>query len=283
MNVSSRHTRSCVGVVGLGAMGRPIAHHLIRAGVATCCFDLDSALVDDLVASGSSSASSLIDLAARSSVVLIFVPSDEDVLRACNSTDGLLASAPAGATLVVCSSARPDTCQSLAALAAATGVRVIDAALTGGVRGAEAGEVNLLVGGDGHVLDEIRPILEPWTRAIHHLGPLGAGQVGKTVNNLMHWTQISALTEALTLGQRLGVPPSRLRAALMDGPTDSRTLREIEYMRLTWHAKDLANALAMAEGVGQDLPVATRVRDVMKTITVERIAALIYDNRQERS
>lgn len=281
--MSPRQRQFRVGVVGLGAMGKPIAQHLTEAGIATCCFDLDSTRVDDLIAAGSASASSLTDLANRSSVVLIFVPSDEDVLQVCNPTDGLLVGAPAGATLVVCSSARPDTCQRLAVLAEATGVRVVDAALTGGVRGAEAGEVNLLVGGEAHVLDDIRPILEPWTRAIHHLGPLGAGQVGKTVNNLLHWAQISALTEALTLGQELGVSPSRLRAALMDGPTDSRTLREIEYMRLTWHAKDLANAVAMAETVGQDLPVAMRVRDVMKTITVERIAALLNDDPQKRS
>ena len=154
---------------------------------------------------------------------------------------------------------------------------MLDAALTGGVRGAEAGEINLLVGGDEQVLDRIRPVLEPWCGSVHHMGALGTGQVGKTVNNLVHWAQISAINEALRFGQRLGVAPSKLREALKDGPTDSRTLREIEQMRFTWHKKDLANAFAMAQTVEPpiELPVAATAREAMLSITVDSVAALL--------
>ncbi len=110
---------------------------------------------------------------------------------------------------------------------------------------------------------------------MHHLGPLGAGQVGKTVNNLVHWAQISAITEALELGRRYGLDVPTLRRALMDGPTDSRTLRELEQMRFTWHAKDLANAAEMAARVGLDLPVAATAREVMTRVTVSGVAELL--------
>jgi 3-hydroxyisobutyrate dehydrogenase-like beta-hydroxyacid dehydrogenase len=248
------------GVVGLGAMGRPITGHLLRAGFEVCCYDLQPETLAQLAKRGARVAGSPQEVAERSAAVLLFVPSDDDVLDVCGA--GLLASARPGTIVAVCSSVRPETCHAVAA-AAPPGVDVLDGALTGGVRGAEQGRINLLVGGDEAVLDRLRPVLAPWTSTIHHLGGLGAGQVGKTVNNLIHWAQVSAITEALRLGQAYGLHVPAVRRALADGPTDSRTLRELEQMRLTWWAKDLDNARRMADTVGLDLPVAAVSRQVM--------------------
>lgn len=263
-----------VGVVGLGAMGGPIAGHLARAGVPVLVADLDQAAVRAGVEAGMSAATSSADLAARADVVLVVVATDDEVLTVCGGRTGLLSGCRPDTAVLLCSSVRPDTCAAVTAQAP-DGVVVLDAALTGGVRGAESGRINLLVGGDARVLERIRPVLAPWTASVHHLGPLGAGQVGKTVNNLVHWAQICAITEALELGRRYGLDVPTLRRALMDGPTDSRTLRELEHMRFTWHAKDLANAEAMACGVGLDLPVAATARAVMETVTVARVAQLL--------
>jgi 3-hydroxyisobutyrate dehydrogenase-like beta-hydroxyacid dehydrogenase len=158
-------------------------------------------------------------------------------------------------------------------------VHVLDAALTGGVRAADAGEINLLVGGDEDVLERIRPVLTPWTATVHHLGPLGAGQIGKTVNNLCHWGQLAAIMEALRLGRALGVAPAKLRAAVLDGPAASRTLAEMQLFRLTWYEKDLANAGRMAGSVGRPLPLADVVRVAMEHITVGDIAGLYEDEQ----
>lgn len=263
-----------VAVIGLGAMGLPVVRHLRAVDVPVVACDLDPAAMAAARALGARPATSGADAARSSQVVAVFVPTDEDVCAVCLGPEGVLAGLGEGAALLLCSSVRPETCEQVAA-AAPSGVHVLDAALTGGVRGAEAGEVNLLVGGDPDVLERIRPVLEPWTIAIHHLGPLGAGQVGKTANNLMHWAQISAITEALELARRFGVSVPVLRRALMDGPTDSRTLRELEQMRLTWHVKDLANAAAMAHRVHLDLPVAETAREVMRGIAVSDIARLL--------
>ncbi|MBO0847664.1 MAG: NAD(P)-dependent oxidoreductase, partial [Nocardioides sp.] len=267
-------TTPTVGVIGLGAMGRPAAELLAAAGVETHAYDTDSAVLDAVVDKGVKAADSLAALAAASSVILVFVPTDDDVVAVCSPKGGILAGAAEGSTILICSSARPDTCRKVAELAAPHGVDVLDAALTGGVRAAEAGTINLLVGGDEAVLDKVRPTLEPWCGTVHLLGPLGAGQVGKTVNNLCHWGQLSVIVEALRLGRALGVEPTLLREALMDAPPASRTLKEMQLMRLTWHHKDLANAMVMAESVGYELPVATTVREAMHHISVADIADL---------
>jgi 3-hydroxyisobutyrate dehydrogenase-like beta-hydroxyacid dehydrogenase len=263
-----------VAVIGLGAMGAPVVRHLRVAGLTVRVHDLDGDALARAGAIGAVVCGSAREAAAGARAVTVFVPSDTDVLDVCLGDGGLLAGCGEGAVVLLCSSVRPDTCDAVAA-AAPAGVDVLDAALTGGVRGAEAGRINLLVGGDAEVLDRVRPLLEPWTRAVHLLGPLGAGQVGKTANNLVHWAQIAAITEALELARRAGVHVPTLRRALMDGPTDSRTLRELEQMRLTWHVKDLANTAALAERVGMTVPVAETARQVMLRTTVDDVAHLL--------
>jgi 3-hydroxyisobutyrate dehydrogenase-like beta-hydroxyacid dehydrogenase len=276
--------RDNAGVVGLGAMGRPAAEYLAAAGIPTIAYDLDPAALEAVGKKGARPTTSLEELAAGAKVMFVFVPSDADVRTVCSADGGLLAGAVPGSVIVICSSALPETCESIAAEGAHCGVDVLDAALTGGVRGAEAGEINLLVGGDEQVLDRVRPLLAPWCKSVHHLGGLGTGQVGKTVNNLVHWAQISAINEALRFGQRFGVAPSALREALKDGPTDSRTLRELELMRFTWHKKDLANAFAMAQTVQPpiELPVAATAREAMLSITVDTVARLLADKEPEQ-
>jgi len=263
-----------VGVLGLGAMGAPMARHLLAAGYPVYVHDINPSAVDAAAALGAKPAGSPGALGEVCDVVLVIVPTDEDLIEVCAGDDGILARARPGSVLLMCSSVRPDTCAAVAA-AAPEGVEVLDAALTGGVRGAEEGVINLLVGGSEEALNRVRPALAPWARSVHHLGALGAGQVGKTANNLIHWAQIAVIYEAFELARRLDVSVPKLREALKTGPTDSRTLREIEEMRFTWHAKDLANAFTMATPVDMSLPLAETSRQAMLEITVQRFGRLL--------
>ena len=265
-----------VGVIGLGAMGRPMATHLVDAGHPTTVLDLDPEVVAALVDRGAAATESVSEI-ADNDLVLIVVPTDTDVREVCLGEQGLIANARLGSVWMINASATPQTCAEIAAAAATVGVDVLDGALTGGVRGADAGEINLLVGGDADVLDRVRPALAPWCKAVHHLGDLGAGQVGKTVNNMCHWIQVAGVHEALLFGRRLGVDPSKLRAALADSPAQSRTLAEIDQMRFTWWKKDIDNARLMAEPINYDMPVTDLVYALMPGITVDRIAALVAD------
>jgi 3-hydroxyisobutyrate dehydrogenase-like beta-hydroxyacid dehydrogenase len=271
---------SRTGVLGLGAMGAPIARHLLAAGLPVAVLDRAADVVAEAVDLGADAAQDLGELAVSCRVVLLLLPTDADVLEACTGERGLLASAAEGSTLVICSSVRPSTCTQVEA-AAPDGVAVLDAALTGGLRAAVAGDINLLVGGDAAALDRIRGVLEPWTSGIHLLGRLGAGQVAKTANNLMHWAQIAAITESFELARRYGVQAHDLRRALVHGPTDSRTLRELEDFRFTWYEKDIENALSMGDDVAWPLPGAERSREAMRRITVDKMARLLRGENPE--
>jgi 3-hydroxyisobutyrate dehydrogenase-like beta-hydroxyacid dehydrogenase len=265
-----------VGALGLGAMGGPIARHVRRAGFDVRCLDNDPEATRPLAALGATVCGSLAELGTGTDICLVTLPGDDDVLKACLPGEGgLLACLEPSSVLVICSSVRPETCRALAE--AADGVDVLDAALTGGVRGAEAGRISLLVGGGEAALGRARPVFGAFCSAVHHLGGIGSGQVGKTVNNLIHWAQIVAIAEALSLGARLGVPPDLMRPALTAGPTDSRTLRELELMRLTWYAKDIDNAQRMARATGMPLPLTGEVRRLMDHVTVPGIAALLQE------
>lgn len=267
MNASPIKT---VGMIGLGAMGGPIAEAIARAGFETIGYDT----APEVRAEGVRAVGSLAEVAAADVIILI-VPTDDDVRRVVTGPGGLLAHARDGQVIVVSSSVRPDTCQELAEAAESVGVHLIDAALTGGVRGAQTGDLNLLVGGDQAVADRVGEVLLAFAHHYHVLGGVGAGQVAKTANNLVHWAEIVAIDEALRMAQAFGVEPAALRRALRLGPTDSRTLREIELMKFTWYGKDLEIARNLAADVGLDLPVAALSRKLMDGITVDSVRELL--------
>jgi 3-hydroxyisobutyrate dehydrogenase-like beta-hydroxyacid dehydrogenase len=265
------------GLIGLGLMGAPVSRHLLAAGFKVTCHDLDEQRVRDAVERGAKAAATAAEVAANSEVVLVIVPTNDDARHVCLAEDGLLAGAASGSVIVLCSSLTPATCIELEQSARDREVELIDAPMTGGIRGAEQATMTLLVGGDPRSLTKARPVLDAISTSIHHLGGIGAGQVGKTVNNLVHWGEIVVITEALALGAKLGVEVSKLRPALSDASVDSRTLRELEQMKFTWHAKDLADALAMAADAGAEMPAAELARRRMVGITPERVAKLLAD------
>ena len=250
-----------VGVVGLGAMGRPIAENLAAAGFEVLGQDPKA----------KAAGVRIVDSVAGADLVFVVVPTDADVT---DVVTGLLTDPHEGQTIAISSSVNPATCRELAARAADVGVDVIDVALTGGIRGAQTGTMNLLIGGDPAVVERCWDAFAAIAKGWHVLGPVGAGQVGKAANNLIHWAQISAILESVRLAQAYGVSPVALRAALMEGGTDSRTLRELEHMRFTWYAKDIDTAQDMAAEVGVDLPMAGTSRRLMPAITPDLIRSL---------
>jgi 3-hydroxyisobutyrate dehydrogenase-like beta-hydroxyacid dehydrogenase len=147
--------------------------------------------------------------------------------------------------------------------------------MVGGIRGVVAGTVTLFAGGDEAVLDDARPDMAAWTSTIHHVGPLGAGQVAKSANNLVHWAQVCAIDEALRVVAAAGLSVPAVRRALADGPADSRALHEIEQMKFTWWNKDLVGFRELAERVGSPHRVSDMCSELMPDITVDSIAELL--------
>jgi 3-hydroxyisobutyrate dehydrogenase-like beta-hydroxyacid dehydrogenase len=163
----------------------------------------------------------------------------------------------------------PATSQSLAVRLALQGVAYLDAPVTGGTEGARAGSLSVLVGGESSDLERVRPLLEVVGNRISHLGPVGAGQQTKAVNQVLVAGSYAAVAEAMALGQRLGLPMERVRQALAAGAAGSWALENRAAnmlqghfplgFRLALHRKDLAIALEAAAAAGVELPLSQLV------------------------
>jgi 3-hydroxyisobutyrate dehydrogenase-like beta-hydroxyacid dehydrogenase len=181
----------------------------------------------------------------------------------------------AGTPLAVYDPIRPDTCAELEAAGRARGVRVVDAALVRGERGAEEGQLVLYCGGDADAIQVLEEACVPFTEAVVRVGEIGAGQVAKTANNILLWANIRADVETMRLARSLGVDLAKLRAAMELGSGDNRPLREWGKHRLRWPHKDLEVALAVAAEQGVEMPLVAQLPELMRELTVDDLHELL--------
>jgi 2-hydroxy-3-oxopropionate reductase len=216
------------------------------------------------------------ELSARANAVVVCLLTDEQVQQVCLAGD-LLASMAPGSILVVHTTGSPRTVEAIAARAAPRDVEVVDAPVSGGPHNAAAGSLTLFVGGDDDVVARVRPTLSCYGDPVLHVGPLGAGQKVKLVNNALFAAHIGLLSGSVELGGRLGVPESTLLAALPHGSAASRVLDIVAAggsvssfvdMAGEFVGKDVAVARGIAAELGGDLGVLDDV--ISATITGAR-------------
>lgn len=212
-----------VSVIGLGPMGHPIATNLLAAHREVAVWNRTSSRADDLVAAGATRALTLADAAAP--VILSVLP-DVHHLRALLTPEIMAAWSTAGARLVVLSTTGPDKVRVLAEDLAADGIRVVDAPVSGGVAGARAGTLSIMVGGAEEDVDAVRGVLEVIGRAVLHLGPLGSGATAKLCNQIVVAGTLASLGEALALARRSGLDIDALIALLQGGLAGSEVLTQ---------------------------------------------------------
>ena len=270
--------RTDVGLIGLGAMGRPMAAHLLRAarerGADLVVHSRREASAVDLVADGAVWAATPREVAARCAVVLTMLPDLPELELVLEGEGGLLAGLARPMVLVVSSTSSPDGVRRLARDLddrTAGRVAVVDAPVSGGVEGAADGSLSIMVGGADDDVSRVLPWLAPLGTAVH-LGPVGAGQVAKACNQLIVAAATVALGEASVIAERAGLDLEKLLDLLGGGYAGSRVL-EVKKSRLVAHdhtpasparfmIKDLAFAAAEAQSTGtavQQLPVLQRV------------------------
>jgi 3-hydroxyisobutyrate dehydrogenase len=197
-----------VAFLGLGHMGAPMALNLVRAGYRVTGFDVVPAAVEAAQAQGVPVAGSAIDALAGADLVLTMFPSGRHVLDAYRGADGepgLLAAAPRGTMFLDCSTINVDEAREAARLAVEAGHRSIDAPVSGGVVGAEAGTLTFMAGGEPADFEAVRPLLEVMGKRVVHCGGHGAGQAAKICNNLILGVSMIAVSEAFVLGEKLGL------------------------------------------------------------------------------
>ena len=265
-----------VGVIGLGALGLPMAANLRRAGLPLRVHTRSRRPEHDPSLQGSIACATPAEAAEGVDVLLVCVSDNaavEAVLFGANGASGQLA---AGSVVVDCSTIAPATAIASAQRLARQGVDYVDAPVTGGTEGAKAGSLTVLVGGEPAALDRARPVLEIIGSSIHHFGPVGRGQQVKAVNQVLVAGSYAAVAEAMALGQRLELPMEAVVNALKHGAAGSWALSHrahsmliAEYplgFRMALHHKDLGIALDAADDVNLDLPVTQLVANLESTL-----------------
>lgn len=201
---------SRIAFIGLGNMGGPMAANLLKAGHTLRVFDLVSAAVETAVASGATAATDAAAAVADAEVVISMLPASRHVESLYLGAEGLLAKIPRGALVIDCSTIAPASARKVAEAAAARGLPMLDAPVSGGTAGAAAGTLTFIVGGEASALERARPLLEAMGKNVFHMGDAGAGQVAKLCNNMALGVIMAVTGEAIALGAAHGLDPKAL-------------------------------------------------------------------------
>jgi 3-hydroxyisobutyrate dehydrogenase len=215
-----------VGFIGVGNMGSLMARNLIRAGHSLKVYDLSEDAVNFVIQSGAKAASSVKDAAGGVDFVITMLPAGADV-REVFLGDGIIAAADRGTVLIDCSTIDVDTARAVHATAAEHGYSMLDAPVSGGVAGADAGTLTFMCGGDKTVFQKALPLLQVMGKNIVHCGGAGFGQVTKICNNMVAGTIALAVSEAFVMGEKLGVDRQTLYDVLSTSSASSFILSKM--------------------------------------------------------
>ncbi|MBA2961478.1 MULTISPECIES: 2-hydroxy-3-oxopropionate reductase [Ramlibacter] len=265
---------SKLGFIGLGAMGAPMAGHLLAAGHPVAVHTR-SKIPEGVLAAGATPCAVASEVAARSDTVFLMLPDTPDVEKVLFGDRGVAAGLRPGSCVIDCSSIDPVATRRFAARIRELGCDYLDAPVSGGEVGARGATLSFMVGGDAAVLERVRPLLSTMGRSITHVGGVGDGQVCKVANQIVVALNIAAVAEALVFAGKAGADPARVREALLGGFAASRVLevhgqRMLQRtfapgFRIALHQKDLALALQGARGLGMALPLTAATAQLLQT------------------
>jgi len=260
-----------VAVVGLGTMGAPMARHLLEAGHQVTVHNRTREREQPLAALGAARAATPREAAAAAEAVLTCVSDTPDLLAVLEGEDGAAAGLEGGGVVVDCSTVSPAETTAVAARLAERGIGFVDAPVSGGSEGAERGTLTVFAGGEEADVERARPILEAFSGRVTHLGPPGAGQVAKAVNQVMIAGTYASVGEGIALAQAAGLPADALVQALAAGAAASWVLENRSAnmiadsyplgFKVGLHRKDLGIALDEAARHGLALAVAQLVAE----------------------
>ena len=266
-------TTGTIGFIGLGNMGFGMARNLMDKGHKVMAYDLAKQPLDRLVQLGAKRAEDPAEIGRNCTRVMVMVVNGEQVGAVINGNDGLLTTMSDG-VIMIHSTIGLSELRRVAASVSARGVQIIDCPVSGGVEGADDGTLTILCGGDADVFAAQREVLEAVAANVTHLGPLGAGLVGKLANNLILGVGRLAIAEAFAMAKKAGVPAEALYRTITTCTADSKQLRGLEgailrgeYPSVTFHGlKDLSAAVDSGRTVGQAMPITNLTREFYQLI-----------------
>ena len=194
-----------IAFIGLGNMGAPMARNLLKAGHHLHLFDLNTAVLNELATLGGRISESPKHAAQGAELVITMLPAAAHVRSVYLNDDGVLAGIGSGVPAVDCSTIDPQTIRDVAAIAARQGVTLGDAPVSGGTGGAQAGTLTFMVGASAEHFEVLKPVLAKMGKNIVHCGDIGTGQIAKICNNLLLGISMIGVSEAMALGDALGI------------------------------------------------------------------------------
>jgi 2-hydroxy-3-oxopropionate reductase len=268
-----------IGFIGLGIMGRPMARNLLKAGYSLVVHSRSRGPVDEIAGAGAKVGTSPRDVAAQSDVLITMLPNSPDVEQVVLGRDGVIEGARPGMVLLDMSTISPLVSQKIGAALAAKSVKMLDAPVSGGEKGAIDGVLSIMVGGDRAVFDKALPIFQAMGKTITLLGPLGAGGFTKLANQIIVAVNLTALGEALTLAKKAGLDRELTLTALAGGLAGSKCLdqKKPNYLADTYnpgfkidlHYKDLGLIMESARALGVPLPATAAVQELFSALRVK--------------
>jgi 3-hydroxyisobutyrate dehydrogenase len=201
---------AAIGFIGLGNMGAPMARNLLAAGHRLKVYDVVPTAMEPLQAVGATMADDIAGAVHGADVVITMLPAGDHVREVYLAPNGIIASASPGTALIDCSTIDVATARAVHAAAAAAELDMLDAPVSGGVAGAEAGTLTFMVGSEARAVANAEPILRAMGKAVIHTGGPGNGQAAKICNNLILGISMIAVCEAFVLAESLGLPTQTL-------------------------------------------------------------------------
>jgi 3-hydroxyisobutyrate dehydrogenase-like beta-hydroxyacid dehydrogenase len=262
-----------IGIIGVGDMGLPMSGHMNARGFDVVAYDVAPERLAAAAAGGAKPVSGLPEMVQLADIFVACLRTDDQMEAV---AEELAAHGQAGQLIVVAGTHSLEFMRRLAGIVKPKGLRLIDAPVVFGALGAQEGNLLSLCGGDASDVERARPVMLSYSRGVEHVGPLGAGQLAKTCNNLLHWIHCVANFETLTIAKRFGVDPQRMREVLIKCPGDNGTLRRWDSTRFTWQEKDMDFVVELAQNGGLVLPLSGQVDQLIKTMTAADVAALLY-------
>src|SRR5262244_860976 len=253
-----------IGIVGVGRMGQAMARHLIRHRHAVLAHDIDPNALAAAGGLGAETAKTPAEVGKVCTFVIVAVGYDDEAAAVILDRGGLLETMGTGSVIAVPSTCTPDHVRTLAARASQKGVEMLDAPICRGQRAADDGTMLTLCGGTSEVFARGKPIYSAFCKDIVHLGEIGAGQVGKAMNNFLPWVNGIALIEAGRLSEANGMDLVRLREALLISSGASDALKNWDNVSFLWALKDMQIVARMADKVGLAMPIAGAIKELVK-------------------
>ena len=202
-------TKQVIAFFGLGHMGHPMAHNLVKAGYQLQVYDVAPAAMQSMAALGATPASSIADAVKAADIIITMVQTGEQVSKLCRDEGGIFSHAKADALFIDCSSIDIVTSRALHETAKQRGLDMLDAPVSGGVAGAQGATLTFMVGGSEENFKRAQPVLSHMGKKIVHAGQPGSGQAAKICNNLLLGISMVGVCEAFTLASKLGLEPKK--------------------------------------------------------------------------